>query len=302
MNFTLNQLRIFKSVAETGSVTRAAEALNLTQPAVSIQLRNLQREFDLPLTETINKKLYLTAFGKEIARGVDVLLHEAETLGKISNKEGGLLRGKLRISVVSTGKYVIPYFLTEFLKRQPGVELVLDVSNKQGVLRDLQTNTVDMSLVSTMPRNLELKSLALLKNELVLVGSHHLNLPKTRNQHDLLKRLTLILREDGSATYTAMQEFLDRNELAVHRRIQLTSNEAVKQAVIAGLGVSILPMIGIRHELAAGRLKIIPMKGLPIKTTWRLVWHRDKKHSPVAAAFLEYIHEHKTEVVKKWFE
>jgi DNA-binding transcriptional LysR family regulator len=98
-----------------------------------------------------------------------------------------------------------------------------------------------------------------------------------------------------------MTQFLDTNDIPVFRRIQLTSNEAVKQAVIAGLGVSILPMIGIRQELASGRLKIIPMKGLPLKTTWRLVWHRDKKHTPVAAAFLEHVREHKAEIVGKWF-
>jgi DNA-binding transcriptional LysR family regulator len=143
--------------------------------------------------------------------------------------------------------------------------------------------------------------MALLKNELVLVGSNHFELPKTRSQYDLLRKLTLIFREDGSATHAAMQDFLDSNKLAVHRTIQLTSNEAVKQAVIAGLGVSILPMIGIRNELANGQLKIIPIKGLPIKTTWRLVWHRDKKHTPVAAAFLEHVREHKEEIVRKWF-
>jgi len=302
MKYTLNQLRVFKKIVETGSITRAAEAMNLTQPAVSIQLRNLQREFDVPLTETINKKLYITAFGREVAQEAESLLQAADALGRISGKEGGQLRGKLRISVVSTGKYVIPYFLSEFLRQQPGVELALDVSNKMGVLRDLQTNAVDMSLLSTSPKSMELESLILLKNELVLVGSNDLQLPKTRNNYDLLRTLTLIFREDGSATHAAMQDFLDRNDLVVQRKLQLTSNEAVKQAVIAGLGVSILPMIGIRNELANGQLKIIPIKGLPLKTTWRLVWHRDKKHTPVAAAFLEHVHERKTEILERWFE
>ncbi len=302
MNYTLNQLRVFKTIVDTGSITRASEALNLTQPAVSIQLKNFQREFDTPLTETIHKKLYITEYGREVAAAAETLLQVAETLGKTSALSEERLRGKLRISVVSTGKYVIPYFLTDFLKQHPRVELVLDVSNKQGVLRDLQSNSVDLSLVSTLPRNMELESLALMKNELVLVGSKHLELPKTRSQHDLLRKLTLIFREEGSATHSAMQDFLDRNDLAVQRRIQLTSNEAVKQAVMAGLGVSILPLIGIRRELERGDLHIIPIKGLPLKSTWRLVWHHGKKHSPVAAAFLAYVKERKAEVVKKWFE
>jgi DNA-binding transcriptional LysR family regulator len=301
MNYTLNQLRVFKTIVDTGSITRAAEALNLTQPAISIQLKNFQREFDSPLTETLHKKLYITEYGREVAAAAETLLQVAETLGKTSAQSEDRLIGKLRISVVSTGKYVIPYFLTDFLKQHPRVELVLDVSNKQGVARDLQSNTVDLSLVSTMPRNMELESLALLKNELVLVGSKHLALPKTRSQHDLLRKLTLIFREEGSATHSAMQDFLDSNELVVHRKIQLTSNEAVKQAVMAGLGVSILPLIGIRRELERGDLQVIPMKGLPLKSTWRLVWHRDKKHSIVAAAFLAYVRERKTEIVERWF-
>ena len=250
MNYTLNQLRVFKSIVDTGSITRAAEALNLTQPAVSIQLKNFQREFDAPLTETIHKKLYITAYGREVAETVESLLQVAETLGKTSSHNTDQLRGKLRISVVSTGKYVIPYFLTDFLKQHPGIELVLDVSNKQGVLRDLQSNAVDLSLVSTLPRNLELESLALLKNELVLVGSSHFALPKARSQYDLLSKLTLIFREEGSATHSAMQDFLDRNELVVHRKIQLTSNEAVKQAVMAGLRVGRVGTSSVRYEVA----------------------------------------------------
>ena len=302
MNYTLNQLRVFKTIADTGSITRAAEILNLTQPAVSIQLKNFQHEFDTPLTETIHKKLYITAYGREVATAAESLLQVAEALGKTSSQTENRLRGKLRISVVSTGKYVIPYFLSDFLNQHPGVELVLDVSNKQGVVRDLQSNTVDLSLVSTLPKNLEVESLALLKNELVLVGSKHLELPKMRSQHDLLSKLTLIFREEGSATHGAMQDFLDSNELVVHRKIQLTSNEAVKQAVLAGLGVSILPLIGIRRELERGDLHIIPMKGMPLKSTWRLVWHRDKKHSPVAKAFLAYVRERKAEILERWFK
>ena len=165
----------------------------------------------------------------------------------------------------------------------------------------LRENEIDFALVSTLPKSLSVESEDLLRNELYLVASSELHIPRSRNQHDLLRKLTLIFREDGSATNQAMTQFLETNDIMVFRKIQLTSNEAVKQAVIAGLGVSILPMIGIRQELTAGRLKIIPMKGLPLKTTWRLVWHRDKKHTPVAAAFLEHVRAHKAEIVGKWF-
>lgn len=301
MNYTLNQLRIFTQVVKSGSISKAAEALDLTQPAVSIQLKNLKRHFEVPLTETIQKKLYITPFGKEIARAAENLIVEAEQISRKTKSLRGELSGQLRISVVSTGKYVIPYFLSSFLSKHLGVELNLDVSNKQGTLVHLRENEIDFALVSTLPKSLSVETEDLLRNELHLVSSSELPIPRSHNQHDLLRKLTLIFREDGSATNQAMTTFLETNDITVFRKIQLTSNEAVKQAVIAGLGVSILPMIGIRQELASGRLKIIPMKGLPLKTTWRLVWHRDKKHTPVAAAFLEHVGKHKGEIVRKWF-
>lgn len=301
MNYTLNQLRIFAQVVKSGSISKAAEALDLTQPAVSIQLKNLQRHFDVPLTETIQKRLYITSFGRDIARAAENLIQEAQGISQKTKARQGKLSGRLRISAVSTGKYVIPYFLSSFLAKHRDIELSLDVSNKQGALNHLRENEIDFALVSTLPKGTALLSEDLMRNELYLVASSELPIPRTRNQHDLLRNLTMIFREDGSATNQAMTQFLDTNDIAVFRNIQLTSNEAVKQAVIAGLGVSILPMISIRHELAAGRLKIIPMKGLPLKTSWRLVWHRDKKHTPVAAAFLEHVREHKAEIVAKWF-
>jgi len=302
MNYTLNQLRIFTQVVKSGSISKAAEALDLTQPAVSIQLKNLQRHFDVALTETIQKKLYVTSFGKDIARAAENLLAEAEQISSKTKALQGELSGQLRISVVSTGKYVIPYFLSSFLDKHQGVELNLDVSNKQGTLVHLRENEIDFALFSTLPKNISVETEDLMRNELYLVASSELHIPRSRSQNDLLRKLTLIFREDGSATNQAMTQFLETNDITVFRKIQLTSNEAVKQAVIAGLGVSILPMIGIRQELASGRLKIIPMKGLPLKTTWRLLWHRDKKHTPVAAAFLEHVREHKGEIVRKWFE
>jgi DNA-binding transcriptional LysR family regulator len=286
---------------KSGSISKAAEVLDLTQPAVSIQLKNLQKHFDVPLTETIHKKLYITSFGKEIARAAENLIAEAQQISRKTKALRGELSGQLRISVVSTGKYVIPYFLSSFLSKHQGVELNLDVSNKQGALAHLRDNEIDFALVSTLPKNLNVDSEDLMRNELFLVASSEMPIPRSRNQHDLLRKLTLIFREEGSATNQAMNQFLESNDIKVFRKIQLTSNEAVKQAVIAGLGVSILPMIGIRQELAAGRLKIIPMKGLPLKTTWRLVWHHDKKHTPVADAFLEHVRTHKSEIVGKWF-
>ncbi|MFN5506326.1 MAG: LysR family transcriptional regulator, partial [Flavobacteriia bacterium] len=154
MNYTLNQLRIFLKIVQKESITRAAEALFLTQPAVSIQLKNFQDQFDIPLTEIVNKKLYVTDFGREVAAAAEKILEEVYAINYKTSQYKGQLSGRLRISVVSTGKYIIPYLLTDFLKTHPGVELVLDVSNRANVTLNLERNETDFSLVSVLPERL----------------------------------------------------------------------------------------------------------------------------------------------------
>ena len=302
MNYTLNQLRIFTQVVKSGSISKAAEVLDLTQPAVSIQLKNLQRHFDEPLTETIQKRLHITPFGRDIARAAENLIQEAQGISQKTKAQQGKLSGQLRISAVSTGKYVIPYFLSSFLAEHQDIELSLDVSNKQGVLGHLRENEIDFALVSTTPKNAVLISEDLMRNELFLVASSEMHIPRSRTQHDLLRKLTLIFREDGSATNQAMNQFLKSNEIKVFRKIQLTSNEAVKQAILAGLGCSVMPIIGIRKEILSNELQIIPTKGLPIETTWSLIWLKGKNHSPVAAAFLDYLAKENEQIIQKNFE
>ena len=148
MNYTLNQLRIFLKIVQKESITRAAEALFLTQPAVSIQLKNFQDQFDIPLTEIVNKKLYVTDFGREVAAAAENILEEVYAINYKTAQYKGQLSGRLRISVVSTGKYIIPYLLADFMKAHPGVELALDVSNRANVTLNLERNETDFSLVS----------------------------------------------------------------------------------------------------------------------------------------------------------
>lgn len=302
MNYTLNQLRIFLTIARTQSITKAAEALHLTQPAVSIQLKNFQRYFDIPLIEVVNKRLYITDFGKEIASAAENILNEANAIDFKTMAYKGQLTGRLKISVVSTGKYVIPYFLAGFMKRHEGVELQLDVTNKSRVVESLEKNEVDFSLVSVMPDSLRLNKIELLQNKLFLVGNSDASFKKQNNDKKLLESLPLIYREQGSATRAAMERFILKHRLSVKKKIELTSNEAVKQAVIAGLGYSIMPLIGIKNELMNGQLQIIPMRDLPMKTVWNLVWLTDKKKSPVANAYLEYLKAERATIAHQQFD
>lgn len=305
MNYTLNQLRIFLKVVETGSITKASDTLHLTQPAVSIQLKNFQDQFDIPLTEIIGKRLYVTDFGKEIALAAEKILDEVNNISYKTQAFKGHLSGKLKISVVSTGKYVIPYFLADFLNQNTGVELQLDVTNKSKVIDSIENNEVDFSLVSVLPANLILEKIELMQNKLFLVGNKDLKFPRREYDKKIFETIPIIYRERGSGTRFTMEKFIVKNKLPVRMKMELTSNEAVKQAVIAGLGYSIMPLIGIKNELMNGSLQIIPVKGFPIKSVWSLIWLKEKHHSPAAAAFLQYVRKEKLNIIKdkfEWFE
>jgi DNA-binding transcriptional LysR family regulator len=302
MNYTLNQLQIFLKVTQLQSITKAADELNLTQPAVSIQLRNFQDQFEIPLTEVIGRKLFVTDFGKEIAETAENILNQVNAINYKTVAHKGQLAGRLKISAVSTGKYVMPYFLADFLKAHPGVELILDVTNKAKVIKSLERNEVDFSLVSVLPEKLKIDSVELIQNKLFLVANMDVKISKGVQDKSIFKQLPLIYREPGSGTRHVMEKFIEQNRLPVRKKMELTTNEAVKQAVIAGLGCSIMPLIGIKNELTNRDLQIIPVKGFPIKSTWNLVWLKEKKFSPIARAFLDYLKIEKNEIIKERFE
>lgn len=301
MNYTFNQLRIFIKIAQTSSITKAAQELHLTQPAVSIQLKNLQNQFEIPLTEVIGKRIYITDFGREIEIAAQNILNEVHAINYKSSSFKDQLTGRLKISVVSTGKYVMPYFLSRFLKQHPAVELEMDVTNKAKVIESLEENVVDFSLVSVIPESLKVEKIELMPNRLFLVGNTEKALSTKVNKLSLLENIPLIFREPGSATRYAMENFIRKNNLFVNKKIILSSNEAVKQAVIAGLGYSIMPLIGIRNELKLKQLQIIPLKGLPEKTNWNLIWHTNKKLSPVALTLTRYLIEEKKKIIDMVF-
>ena len=289
MNYTLHQLQIFLEVVQQKSITKAAEEMHMTQPALSIQLKNFQSQFDIPLTEVIGRQLHITEFGYSIAELAQNVIRESEAIHYRTKEYEGLFSGKLKISSASTGKYVIPFFLSDFLAKYTGIDIVLDVTNKTTVMQSLKNNEIDFALVSVVPEDLDIEEEILLENRLYLVG----NSPK----HD--KKRPFIFREMGSATRMAMDSFLSQKQ--ERKRIELTSNEAVKQAVIAGMGYSILPLIGIKNELESEDLFIIHAKGLPISTQWRLIWLKNKKLSPVAKAYLDYLKAEKQQIINKSF-
>ncbi|HEX8377960.1 MAG TPA: LysR family transcriptional regulator [Pedobacter sp.] len=305
MNYTLNQLQIFLKIVQTESVTKASEELHLTQPAVSIQLKNFQDQFEIPLTEVVGRKIYITDFGREIAEAAENIIEQVYAINYKTMAYKGQLTGKLKISVVSTGKYVMPFFLSDFMKEHSGIELLMDVTNKHRVVESLENNEVDFALVSVLPGGLNIEKLDLLQNKLYLVGNTEITFDKGIHSKDFFKDLPLIFREKGSGTRQTMESVIHRNKISVLKKMELTSNEAVKQAVLAGLGYSIMPLIGIKNELHNHQLQIIPTEGFPIKTTWSLIWLKGKKHSPVSASFLKYLEKETSAIVQKqfsWYE
>jgi len=305
MDYTLHQLRVFLKVVETQSITRAAEALHLTQPAVSIQLRKLQDQFEIPLTEVIGRQLYVTDFGREIAEAAGRILEEVHAIRFRAEAYRGQVAGRIKVSVVSTGKYVMPYFLSGFLKAHSAVDLVMDVTNKRQVVRSLEKNEVDFALVSVLPDNLRIERIPLMANKLYLVANKDEPVPGKALSTNQMAGLPLIFREPGSATRQAMETFMKKADEPVRKTMALTSNEAVKQAVLAGLGYSIMPIIGLRNELRQADVQIIPAQGLPITTTWNLIWLRQKKFAPAAKAYLDYVQEEKDKIIADnfgWFE
>ena len=305
MKYTLNQLQIFLKVVKTGSVTKASEELHLTQPAVSIQLKNFQNQFDIPLMEVVGRKIYITHFGREIAETAENIIDQVYAINYKTMEYKGQLTGRLKISVVSTGKYVMPFFLSDFINQHPGVELLMDVTNKNKVVKSLENNEVDFALVSILPTKLNVHKLDLLQNKLYLVGNTNTRFKEPSVTKDIFRELPLLFREKGSGTRQTMESFIERNNIPVQKKMELTSNEAVKQAILAGLGYSIMPLIGIKSELHNNELQIIPVKGLPIKTVWSLISLKGKSHSPVCISFLDYLKKEKESIVQEkfsWYE
>jgi len=291
MNYTINQLRIFLKVVEYSSITKASEDLFMTQPAVSIQLKKFQDQFAIPLTEQIGREIHITDFGYEIADVARNALNELNELKFKTKEYQGLVAGKLKISAASTGKYVIPYFLSGFLDEYDGIDLVLDVTNKTRVLDSLKKNEIDFAIVSVVPEDLEVEEELLIENRLYLVG----------NGKNYKQNKPLIFREQGSATRQAMEKYFKEHK-NTRTQFELTSNEAVKQAIIAGLGHSIIPVIGIQNQLENGSLRIIKKTDLPLKTDWRVIWLKNKKLSPVAKAYLKFLGREKENILENDFQ
>lgn len=302
MNISLQQLRIFLAVVDHKSVTKAAEALHLTQPGVSIQLKNLQEQFYAPLFEIVRKKIFLTEFGAEMVESCRKIFEEMDRIQQKNLEIKGLLGGKIRISSVSTGKYIIPYIMADFMNQHPQIEISLEVSNRGQVIRDLLDNTLDLALVSILPENVAIEKFSLVKNTWVMACAPKM---KTTYQHEInqgnWENIPFILREKGSGTRTMMENYFSEHQIRIKRKMEFSTNEGAKHAVMAGLGVSVLSVFSMPKELEDNLIETISAPGFPLEAEWNLIWLRSKKLSPATAAFLSWLKENHQFIIEEHF-
>ncbi|WAL60616.1 LysR family transcriptional regulator [Thermocoleostomius sinensis] len=295
---TLHQLKVFEATARHGSFTRAAEELFLTQPTVSMQVKQLTKAIGLPLFEQVGKRLYLTDAGRELFSTCQDIFYKLDQLEMSVANLKGMKQGKLRLAVITTTKYFMPRLLGPFCQRYPGIDVSLIVTNHEQVIERLADNQDDLYVMSQIPENIDVKAHAFLENPLVVVAPQ--DHPLAKERHISLKRLVeepFIMREPGSGTRRAFQKLLDEEKLSVKVRLELGSNEAIKQAIAGGLGLSVLS----RHTLLTdiSDVVVLDVEGFPIERQWYVVYLAGKQLSVVAQTFLEYLQDAATKMAEE---
>jgi len=290
LHITIRQLRVFESVSRHLSYTRAAEELHLTQPAVSMQIKQLEDQVGMPLFEHLGKKNYLTAAGEEMrhySREVLGLLDQAE---EVLQDIQGLHRGKLDISVATTANDFGTRMLAAFAKEYVDLKYSLDVTNREALLSQLENNEKDLVIMGRPPEGMDLEVESFMDNPLVIIAPP--NHPLTLERAIPLSRLTqetFVVREKVSGTRIAMERFFADRQVEILSSMEMTSNEAIKQAVQAGLGLGLVSLHTVRLELETGKLTVLDVEDFPIMRHWYVVHRQGKRLSPIASAFKQFI-------------
>jgi len=297
---TLRQLRTFTEVARRLSYTAAAKSLHLTQPAVSMQVRQLEQAAGLPLLEQFGRRVHLTDAGRELLRyaaGISDLLREAEDAMKALQGVGG---GELSLAVTSTAKYFAPRLLAEFRRSHPEARLRLAVSNREAVVRELTDNTVDLAVMGRPPRGLDTEAAPFAKHPIgIIAAPEHPLVGRKRLPLERLAGETFIIRERGSGTRAAMEHVFAERGFKAGETLEMSSNETIKQAVMAGMGIAFLSMHTIGLELRAGRLALLAVNGLPVMREWYVIHRRGKRLSPAAQAFKSFLLEQGAALIER---
>src|SRR5512143_2033322 len=298
---TVRQLQIFDAAARALSFSRAAERLRLTQPAVSMQIRQLEHFAGVSLFERSGRRLHLTDAGEELVLHARAVLRALEEADEAFAAMKGLRGGRVRLAVVSTAKYFAPRLIARFVRAHPGVKVRLQVDNRDAVVRTLAANDVDLALMGRPPGELELVAAPFADHPHVIIAPpDHPLAHRRRVDADALASEVFLVREAGSGTRTAMERFFRERKVPLKVGMEMPSNETIKQAVMAGLGLSFISMHTIALELSAGALALVHAQGLPVVRQWYVLHRSEKRLSPAAEAFERFVLEHGRAFLERW--
>jgi LysR family transcriptional regulator, low CO2-responsive transcriptional regulator len=292
MHLTLRQIEVFNAVARLQNYTRAAEYLHMSQPAVSMQIKQLEENIGLALFEQIGKKIHLTDAGKEMyeyAINMTDLLQQADAAFEAIK---GVQSGRLSISVATTASHFATRMLAEFSKQHAGITISLDITNRETLQRQLENNEPDLVIMGQPPEGVEVEAEAFMENPLVMIAPpNHPLASEKKLDLSRFENEQFVVREKGSGTRSAIERFFTRHETSFHTGIEMSSNEAIKQAVEAGLGLGIVSIHTLELELETGRLRLLDVKDFPILRHWYVIQRKGKRLSPAALAFKTFVLE-----------
>lgn len=290
MNVTLRQLEVFEVVARLLSYTKASKELHLSQPAVSMQIKQLEENAGLPLFEQVGRKTYLTEAGQEMYHYCRTIAHQLEEADEVFEQLKGLKSGRLEITVATTANAFATRMLSKFNKVYEGSTVSLDVTNRERLLTQLGDNEKDIAIMGRPPEDADLITEPFADNPLVVVAApDHALVGRQPIPLYMLQDQTFVVREQGSGTRTAMQRFFEEHNLSITSSMEMNENEAIKQAVQAGMGLGVVSIHTIELELETNRLVILDVEDFPIMRHWYLVHRKEKRLSPITQAFKDFV-------------
>jgi len=291
-------LRIFEAVAEQRNYTQAAKSLFLTQPAVSMQIKQLETEAGIPLFERSGKQVALTEAGVELLHHARLIHQQLEEAQQVMEEMRGLKRGSLHLTMASTANYFAPRLLAAFCNRYPEIQVSLQVANRDGLLQALEDNTTDIVIMGKPPQRMAVASEMFMENPLVVIAPpEHALTGQKKIPLSALAEHPFIVRERGSGTRAAVERFLAKHNIERPGGMEMNSSEAIKQAVRAGLGLGVISMHTLEMEMKLKRLVVLNVEDFPIMRHWRLVYRRDKRFSAIARAFHDFVLEEASEIL-----
>ncbi len=303
INISIRQLEIFETVAQTESFTRASKVLNMTQPAVSMQIKQLEVITEIPLFERHGKKIILTDIGHDMQSYAGSILTQFRNMQQALEELQSVHQGYLKVSAATTTNHFITHMLASFSRKHPAIKIALDITNRESLVKQLHAYEPDLVIMGEPPATLELESDIIMANPLVMISNPDHPLAEQSNiPLESVMTEVFVTREEGSGTRSAIERHLAIHNLSFSQSFEMGSNEAIKHSVVAGLGLGLVSLHTIKMELEAKKLTILDVDGLPIMRDWHIVTRNGKRLSPAAKAFKKHILKEAADYIKSYHQ